>query len=86
MTHLIPQGLAATELFLQHFKENFFRALEGWSQMACSYTRRGGVRSFISAPLKKDVEPGWLLSTQSSQLPADAQPTATYVGHVFARV
>ena len=47
MTHMMPQGLAATESFLQHFKENFLRVLEGWSQMACSYARRGGVRSFI---------------------------------------
>ena len=28
---------------------------------------------------KEDVEPGRLLSTQSSQLPADAQPIATEV-------
>ena len=31
----------------------------------------------FSAIKKKDVEPGRLLSTQSSQLPADAQPIAT---------
>jgi hypothetical protein len=47
---MMPQGLAATESFLQLFKKNCLRALEGWSQMACSYARRGGVRSFISAP------------------------------------
>jgi hypothetical protein len=47
MTHMIPQGLAATESFLQLLKENFLRALEGWSQMACPYARRGGVSDSI---------------------------------------
>jgi hypothetical protein len=48
---------------LQHLEEIFLRALEGWSQMAFSYARRGSVWDFISAPSKKYVEPGRLLST-----------------------